>query len=269
MTSPNVFEIYAIRYGHKPQRRSTDNFLNGDSHDVPMPLDYYVWLIRNDRYAFVVDTGFGQRAADEREAIILTPPAEGLKLAGIKTDEVDNVIITHLHYDHAGGMDAFPGATFHVQDSEMNFATGRCMCHAPLRHAFDVEDICRMVRNVFDGRVAFHDGDSQLVPGITLHKIGGHTAGMMAVRVWTERGWVVLASDSTHFYANIRERRPFSIVHNLADMMDGYRILESLADTPDHIVPGHDPLVMEIYPSAGGALDKIAVRLDQPPSRSV
>ncbi len=89
--------------------------------------------------------------------------------------------------------------------------------------------------------------------------------GLQAVRVWTRRGWVVLASDASHFYANMEQGRPFPIIYNLGDMLEGYRTLERLASSHRHIVPGHDPLVLERYPAAKPGLEGIAVRLDAEP----
>ena len=146
-----------------------------------------------------------------------------------------------MHYDHAGGLEDFPKATFHVQEEEMWFTTGSCMCHPSLKHAYDVEHVCQMVRNVFDGRVHFHKGDAAIAPGLSLHHIGGHTAGMMSVRVNTARGQVVLASDASHFYANMEDKRPFVIVYNHADMMQGHRKLYELADSQNHVIRAMTP----------------------------
>jgi len=218
--TPPAYEIYAVKYAHH-ERTASQNFLGGDPHDGPMPLDYFVWLVRGDGREFVVDTGFNAAAAARRQRRLLRPVDEALALLGVDTQHVREVVITHLHYDHVGNFDLFPRATFHLQDLEMQYATGRCMCHEALRHAFDVEDVVGMVRNVYAGRVRFHSGDAQLAPGISVHLIGGHTMGLQAVRVATRRGFVVLASDASHFYANMGEARPFPIVYNVADMMEG------------------------------------------------
>jgi glyoxylase-like metal-dependent hydrolase (beta-lactamase superfamily II) len=136
------------------------------------------------------------------------------------------------------------------------------MCHEPMRYAFDVEDVVGMVRNVYTGRVRFHAGDAQVAPGLSVHLIGGHTMGLQAVRVATRRGHVVLASDASHFYANMDQARPFPIVYNVADMMEGWGRLRALADSDAHVVPGHDPLVLERYPAPSGELQGIVARLD-------
>ena len=122
-----------------------------------------------------------------------------------------------------------------------------------------------MVRNVFAGRVSFNDGTAEIAPGITVHLVGGHSMGLQFVRVLTKRGWVVLASDASHLYANMETANPFPIVYNVGEMVDGYARLRELVDSDDHIVPGHDPKVLERYPAVSGELEGIAVRLDVAP----
>ncbi len=259
------YVIHAVKYAHHP-RTGAANFVDaGDLHDTPMPLDYFVWVAISKSHTFVIDTGFNAETAKARGRQLLRCPAEGLKLVGVDAAKVQDVIITHLHYDHVGNFELFPGARFHLQDREMAFATGRHMAQPFFSHAFSVDDVVGMVRQVYGGRVKFHDGDAELAPGFSVHHIGGHTDGLQSVRVWTERGWVVLASDASHLYANMERRSPFPIVFNAGDMLDGFRKLNELADGPDHVVPGHDPLVMDRYPASSPELEGIAVRLDLPP----
>jgi glyoxylase-like metal-dependent hydrolase (beta-lactamase superfamily II) len=148
----------------------------------------------------------------------------------------------------------------------MAYATGRCMCHPFLRLPFEADDVIAMVRKVFAGRVTFHDGDDKLAPGITLHRIGGHSRGLQSVRVKTRRGYVVLASDATHLYRHIDEGRVFPIVYSAGDVLAGYDTIKRLATSRQHIIPGHDPQVLQIYPAAGPGLDGWAARLDADPS---
>jgi glyoxylase-like metal-dependent hydrolase (beta-lactamase superfamily II) len=255
------YEIYAIKYA-RLMRRSPENFIGGDAHDTEMPLNYYVWVVSNKERSIVVDTGFNETMAKKRNRQIVRPVAEGIKALGIEPEKVKDVIITHMHYDHAGNIPLFANARYHLQDKEMQYATGRHMGQPVFRGAFDVEDVVGMVRNTYAGRVKFHDGDATIAPGVSLHFIGGHTMGLQVVRVATRRGWVVLASDASHFYANMEQQRPFPIVYNLADMVEGYARLRALADSPAHIIPGHDPQVLARYPAPEKALQGIAARLD-------
>lgn len=261
MAKDEVYEVYAVKYAHH-ERRAGENFIGGDPHDGPMPLDYFVWLVRGRERELVVDTGFSAAVAARRSRNHLRCPTDGLRMLGVEAQTVKDVVITHLHYDHVGNFDLFPAATFHLQDDELNYATGRHMSHPVFSGAFDVEDVVGMVRNVYRGRVRFHDGDGVLFPGISVHLIGGHTKGLQVVRVATRRGWLVLASDASHFYANMEQERPFPIVYSVADMVQGYARLRELAQSPAHIIPGHDPEVLRRYPAPRADLEGIAARLD-------
>ncbi len=265
MPSPEPYKIYAIKYGFH-QRLASENFIGGDEHDGPMPIDFFVWAVVGAQRTFLVDTGFRQEVADVRHRTITRPVPEGLRHVEIDAARVKDVIVTHMHYDHAGNLDLFPAARLHVQDAEVEFVTGRCMTHGIFRHAIEPEDVHTLIRRNFAGQVQFHDGDEEIAPGVSVHRIGGHTKGLQAVRVWTQRGWVVLASDASHFYANMQQGRPFPIVYNVHDMLDGHRRLVALAESPDHVIPGHDPLVLVRYPKAMNHVNDI-VRLDLEPTR--
>ncbi|MER2535053.1 MAG: N-acyl homoserine lactonase family protein [Rhizobiaceae bacterium] len=260
------YRMFAVRYG-RLERRSPQNFIGGDDHDVPMPLDYFVWVIQGEQASYVVDTGYGEETGRRRGRSITRSVAEGLGALGIDPAAVRDVILTHLHYDHAGNHDLFPNAKYHLQDSEMAYCTGRQMCHGFLAHHYECEDVTAMVRNVFDGRVRFHDGAADFAPGISLHRVGGHTGGQQVVRVSTRRGWVVLASDAAHFYANLARGTPFPAIYHAGEMLEGFRTLRALADSDDHIIPGHDPEVIRRYPAFSPATEGWIVRLDQPPRR--
>ena len=261
MSALEPFEVYAIRYA-RVDRMASENFLGGDPHEAGMPMDYFVWLARSESKTWVIDTGFNQQAANKRKREFLRSPAEGLKLLGVDAAQAEDVIITHMHYDHIGNFGLFPKAQFHLQDSEMDYATGRYMATPFFSHAFEVDEVVAMVRNVYKGRVSFYDGDVELAPNISLHHVGGHTKGLQVVRLWTRSGWLVLASDASHYAANMNEGRPFPIVVDVAQMIDGWDKIRTLVDDPSRIIPGHDPQVMNLFPAPAPELEGIAVRLD-------
>ena len=250
MAAP-VIRIDAIRYA-RHERTAVNNFARPvDDHDLPMPLDYFVWAIhRAEGPPVIVDTGFGEDAAVARGRIITRPVIEGLRDAGIDHLLVEHVILTHLHYDHAGSLSTFPNAKFHVQDAEMAFATGRRVCDREVRGPFDGEPVAQLVRKLYADHVVFHDGDDEFAPGIALRLCQGHTAGLQAVVCETARGPVVLASDAAHLYANITRAIPFPIFIDEADYARAQaRVMELAGHSLDHLIPGHDPLVLACFPA--------------------
>jgi glyoxylase-like metal-dependent hydrolase (beta-lactamase superfamily II) len=267
MSAMPEHEIYAIKYA-RHERRASENFLGGDPHDGPMPIDYFTWVVRGGGKVWMVDTGFGPDVGRRRRRDVLRCPTDGLRALDIDPERIDDVIVTHMHYDHCGNHHLFAGARFHLQDGEMHYATGRCMGHSALRLAYDEDDAVAMVRRVYRGNVVFHDGDETLAPGLSVHHVGGHTAGLQCVRVWTARGWVVLASDASHLYANIEEGRPYPIVYNVGEMLEGFRKVRALAESAAHVIPGHDPLVLSRYPAPAAALEGIVARVDVEPRPS-
>jgi glyoxylase-like metal-dependent hydrolase (beta-lactamase superfamily II) len=256
LVSKLPYEVYALRYATHAVRHARENFIFADFHDDElMPLDFFVWAIKSEQKTIVVDTGFDIETARKRHRTYLRSPIEMLADVGIDANEVTDVVVTHMHYDHCGNLLAFPNARIHIQDDEMAYCTGRCMGHEALRKPFEAKDVMSAIRCLFEGRLVFHKGKSQIAEGVFLHHVGGHTKGLQVVSVPTARGGIVLASDAAHYWANIRERSPFPIVVDLEGMLEAYGTIESLADGPYHVIPGHDPRVLEVFPTLPGNSD--------------
>jgi len=261
--APSVshYQVHAIKYAELTGRQPTEIFLGADPHEGLVDMDYFVWLIRSERRTIVVDMGFNREIAVKRGRTFLRCPSDGLKALGVDAADVSDVIVTHLHYDHVGNYALFPKATFHVQDREVAFATGRMMRHRCLCAAYEPEDVVALVRNVFRGRVEFHDGDGEIAPGISVHLAPGHTAGLQFVRVATRGGWLVLASDACHYARHLDRNEVFPLVANVAELLEGYGKLRKLASSRALIIPGHDPGVMTAFPPSSLG-ETFAVRLD-------
>ncbi len=122
-----------------------------------------------------------------------------------------------------------------------------------------MEDVTAAIGLLYEGRLVLHDGDASLAPGIDLYRVGGHTPGQQVVRVATQRGAIVLASDGAHFWANLSARNPFPILVDVPAILDGFDRIESLADGPDHVIPGHDPAVLTRFPAWRSDIDIVAL----------
>lgn len=256
------YELFAVRYGTREATRA-QNFIGGDPHDGPMPMDYFVWVARDADRAILIDIGFSPEAARQRRREFLCDPIDALRLLDIDPATIADVVLTHMHYDHAGNFASLPAARFHLQEPEMHFAAGRHMRHRYFSHGYDVEDIVQAVRLNFAGRLVQHTGEFDLAPGIRLIPAPGHTAGQQVVNVHTARGWVVLASDAAHYFEHLQRRRPYVAAWRVDEMIDSFGKVLALANGDiARVVPGHDPLVMQIYPPARADLAGRIVRLD-------
>jgi glyoxylase-like metal-dependent hydrolase (beta-lactamase superfamily II) len=179
----------------------------------------------------------------------------------VEAGAVEHLVITHLHYDHVGHVRDFPAAQVLVQRSEYGFWTGPFAMRGEYGHLHEREDMVYLREQVASGRLRLIDGDFTVVPGVTLHPLGGHTQGLQVVRVTTAAGHVVLASDASHFYENIGSDRPYSIVDHLPSMYRAFDRIRELADAEELIIPGHDPAVLKRFPAAAPGLAGLAVRV--------
>ena len=246
-----TYQVFALKYATADRARQS-NFLHPVDGDpaAPMALDFFVWLVVGHDATVLVDTGFSATSALARNRQYLLTPMEAIHRLGYPPEIIGDVVVSHLHYDHAGNIDQFPAANIWVQDREVRYATGDCMCDPKQNHFFSTDDIAILIRRLYRGNVRLVDGFHALRDGIEMHRIGGHTDWLQVVRVRTAKGWVVLASDALHYYENLARRNPFPAIYSLEDMLTGYERILALADSEQHIVPGHDPQVCIRYPAA-------------------
>ncbi|MEO3797471.1 N-acyl homoserine lactonase family protein [Nonomuraea sp. B10E15] len=257
MTAP-AHEVYAVKFGQHPGGKRAQYFHGSAAEPLEKPtqLDYFVWLIRSPGQDpsrdIVVDAGFTAETAARRGREHWQAPSRALEGLGADCSAVPYVILSHFHYDHVGDVEAFTGAKFVVQAREMAFWTGRHAARHEFRRLVERADIERLAGYALDGRVLFVDGEHDVVPGVRVHHVGGHTAGLQIVSVATARGTVVLAADASHLYANVEDDAPFGVLTDLPAMYDTFDRMRALAAAPELIVPGHDPEVLARFDPVDG-----------------
>ncbi|MBI3455768.1 MAG: N-acyl homoserine lactonase family protein [Candidatus Rokubacteria bacterium] len=251
-----MYEVYALKYAER-DTTACQFFYREASHER-LTLHYYVWLILGGPHPVLVDTGCLDDDARERRMRHYVSPAEMVERAGVKPGDVLTALITHLHYDHWAGHGLFPGAEYWIQREEVAFWTGPWGRSAAFRQSANPEALARLVTLNYADRLRIIEGDRQVFPGLRVHRVGGHTAGLQVVTVQTERGTVVLASDASHFYRNVESRQPVQIITSLPEMLAAFETIHALAGREQLIVAGHDPEVADRFKPVEPGIIRIA-----------
>ncbi len=246
-----LLEVYAVKYADRNNCKRLKSFILGPAHNQPHPMGYFVWVLKAGDRVIMVDAGYDHNEAKRRGRETLYKPVKAIEALALGAEDVDIIIITHLHYDHAGCLGDLPRAKIHIHPFEMAYATGSCMCEDALRMPFTGAHICDAVTALFSERVSSTAKEDVVVNGVIVHHIGGHSKGLQAARVKTAAGWMCLASDGAHFYENYLTRKPFPIVVDVEEMLRGFDRIQDLATRPEMVIPGHDSLVTSLYPAFG------------------
>ena len=259
-----TFEVVAVRYGTLHARKS-EFFHRFESYGEPdgeTEMAYYFWVLTGGGRTILVDTGFDPAVGARRGRTCDIEPLEALRRLGIGPDDVDTVVVSHLHYDHTGNLAAFPQAQLVVPRKELEFWTGPFADRYQFAAHVEPREIALLDAAHRSGRVRLVDGTEQIEEGITAIVVGGHSPGQQVTVVAAAGGDVVLTSDAVHFYEELEADRPFGVVADLERMYDAYDLVNELESAPGAvIVPGHDPNVMTRFPGVAGQAGGVAVRI--------
>ncbi len=247
------YSIQAIRYGTIkgfPLSALVMGAPRGEKTDIAMVF----WLIRGGGRNILFDSGFHREAwLKEFPTADYLRPDEAVKLAGVPPEEVTDIVISHAHWDHMGGIDLFPKATLWIQKQEFAYYTSDAWQPGGRHGGIDSEDVKVLLQRNIEGRVRLVEGDDvEIFPGIRAYTGARHTFASQYIRVDGNPAFV-LASDNCYLYRNLAEHKAsatFSEADQPANIRNQARMVE-LAGSPDRVVPGHDPRQFEKFPTRG------------------
>ena len=247
------YSIQAIRYASA--EGEVAGLVMGAPKGEKINIAMVIWLIRGGGHNILFDSGYHRdtflKYFPSTEFI---RPDEAVKLAGVQPEEITDIVISHSHWDHLGGIDLFPKATVWIQKEEFRYYTGDAWQTGGNHGGIDAEDVQQLVRLNTEGRVRFVDGDNvEIFPGIRAYTGGRHTYASQYLRVEGSPPFV-LASDNCYLYRNLAEHKAsatFSDGDQAANIKNQQRMIQLAGGSPDHVIPGHDALQFQKYQSEG------------------
>jgi glyoxylase-like metal-dependent hydrolase (beta-lactamase superfamily II) len=246
------YSIEAIRYATSPDVTVSDLVVGGPSDKIDIAM--VVWLIRGGGHTILFDSGFHRETFLKEFAMRgYLRPDEAVKTAGVDPADVTDIVISHAHWDHMGGLDLFPRAQVWIQKDEYRYYTMDAWQPGGNHGGIDPEDVKVLVDLNTKGRVHLVDGDNvEIFPGIRAYTGSRHTYASQYLRVAGSPSYV-LASDNCYLYFNLSHRlasATFSPADHAANIAQQARMIE-LAGSADRVVPGHDALQFEKFPTQG------------------
>jgi glyoxylase-like metal-dependent hydrolase (beta-lactamase superfamily II) len=243
--APPAYEIFAIRYATIPEL-AVSGLVAGADASRKLDIAMMVWLVRGGGKNILVDAGFYREQFFKQWHVTdFVNPAEAVRRAGVKPEEITDVIVTHMHWDHADGMDLFPNARVWLQKDELEYYAGSAWQSRRTHGGIDPDDVLAAVKLNVTGKMGLVNGDAQeILPGVTCYTGGKHTYASQFVGVRTAAGTVVLASDNMYLYENLEKHVPIAATLDGASNLRAQDRMKELAGDPKRIIPGHDPAVM-------------------------
>ena len=244
------YRIEAIRYGTISQF-PVAGLVVGAPEDERLDIAMMFWVVRGNGRNILFDSGFYRESWMERFNVTdFIRPDEALRLVGLDAADVTDIIISHTHWDHVGGIGLFPNATIWIQKAEFEYYVGAAWQEGGRHGGIDPEDMLTLVRRNIEGKLRLIDGDDiEVLPGIRAHTGGRHTFASQYILVETDPPFV-LASDNCYLYRNLETRSPIPTFEpeDAAANVAALERMISLAGAAERVIPGHDPLLFERFP---------------------
>ena len=256
---PVTYEVYALSYGTYPGF-PVSALIGGADKNRKIDLQMMIWLLKGSNgKKILVDTGCYRVTIAQLKGIKnFIKPSDTLLKVGLSANDITDVIVSHMHWDHADGIDLFPNAKIWIQKEEYDYYTGAAWQPGGKHGGIEPDDVLTLVRLNTQQKVNLIDGDDrEIIDGIRVYTGGRHTFASQYVGVHTDSGTVVIASDNMYLYENLEKHAPIAQTFDADSNIKAQDRMRQIASRPDLIIPGHDPEVFVKFPKPGNGVARI------------
>jgi glyoxylase-like metal-dependent hydrolase (beta-lactamase superfamily II) len=256
----NTYEIYALKFASLKFKIPVAAAAVGSTSKDSSGICYIVYLLKgNNGKIILVDAGFTETPAMYNiRAFTYMRPDSMLRKINIDPKDITDLVITHPHWDHIGGIDLFPSAMVWMQENDFNYFVGTAWQKGVDKSGFNSNDVNKIIQKNLNKKLTLVKGDSvEIIPGRRVFIGSKHTFESQYVLVENAANKVIIASDNSWLYYNLTSLLSIPITFDQKAYIKNLKRMRSMVKNRDLILPGHDPLVFSKFPGVADGVVRI------------
>ena len=255
-----TYEVYALEFAGNWNIIATDIAVGAPTKDS-IKGSSMIWVLKgNNGKIVLVDAGFTDTA--QYKASNYTRPDLVLPKIGLRAEDITDLIVTHPHFDHIGGIDLFPNAMLWMQEKDFNYFVSTAWQKGGISDGLNKKDVIKLIQKSIDGHLTLVNGDNkEIMPGIRVYIGSKHTYESQYVMVNGTSGNTILASDNIWYYYNLKHLLPIpKYTFDAKAYVDAMKRMKTLVSNVELIIPGHDAMVFSKFPTIADKVVKIELK---------
>jgi glyoxylase-like metal-dependent hydrolase (beta-lactamase superfamily II) len=256
----NFYEIYAIEYAKAKDHSPVSDIAVDTKSTDSVNTSFFVWYLKgNNGRKILIDAGFVEDSTKALEYLKqYQRPDLALQRIHVNANDITDIIITHPHYDHIGGLHLFPKATVWMQKNDFAYFVGDAWQKNSYNFGLDKQDVPKIIQANLEGRLHFVNGDSiEIIPGIRGFIGSKHSYESQHLLVDTETDKVLIASDDCWYYYNLEHLVSIPLTFDRVAYVQQLRRMKTLVSNVELIIPGHDSSIFSKFKSVAEGVIRI------------